>query len=115
MAAFQGVSYSALIEIGVNFAGRNVGPMPQVPELPLWGLMRSQALCRNPIGTIWEPISPGAGGDFANPNFNNLTSGPLFTNDGLSGTRGVTPITLTLTSNDAWNSDGAVGQPRTSD
>src|SRR5689334_4737026 len=111
-AAFQGVSYSALLEIGVSFAVRNTGGMPVGSGVATVGVDEVAGLFpQSDWNNLGNNIAGEPAGDFVNPNFNNLTSGPLFTNDGLAGTRGATAVTLTLNSNDAWNSDGPTGTP----
>jgi hypothetical protein len=59
LAAFQGVSYSALIEIGVNFAGRNTGGMPAGSGVATVGVDEVAGLFPQSDGTIWETISLG--------------------------------------------------------
>jgi hypothetical protein len=102
LAAFQGVSYAALVEIGVNFIGRN----------------SDQPLAVNDTAGVdpqqdWNNLGNNLGGEpsgnFAIGGLTTVTSSTLFTDDGLAGTRGTTGITLSVTAADSWNSVGPTG------
>ena len=105
LAAFSGHSYAALLKVGVNFMGRNAGAATLGPD----------EIAGVDAQTDWNNLGNNIGGEptgnFQDPNFNNMTSSGLFTEDGLAGTRGTSGVTLSLTTNDAWNSDGGTGTP----
>jgi len=101
-AAFTGTSYAALLKVGVSFVGRGNDQTLGVDET---AGVDPQADWNN-LGNnrAGEPT-----GNFSDPQFNNLTSSALFSDDGAAGTRGTSGITLSLTANDSWNSDGPTG------
>ena len=56
----------------------------------------------------------GISGNFTDPggnNLNGITSGALFTDNGIAGSRGTSAVTVTVTSSDAWNTDSNNGTP----
>ncbi len=100
-AAFSGSSYAALLKIGVSFMGRDGAPTVGVDESA--GALPQQDW--NNLGNNTDGIT----GNFYDPAFNNLTSSALFADNGIAGTRGTSTVTMSLTTNDAWHSDGGAG------
>ena len=115
LAAFSGTSYAALLKVGISFLGRSnddvnldkLGANEQAGIDPQYDW--------NNLGNNTDGIT----GNFTDPGGNNLdhiTSGPLFTDNGIQdGTRGTTAVTVTVTASDAWRSDGAAGTGATPD
>ena len=102
-AAFTGTSYADLLKIGVSFMGRDGAPTIGVDE-------SAGVFAQQDWNNLGNNNGPEAGGqDFANPPIPNRTSGALFTDNGVAGTRGTSAVTVSVNTNDAWHSDGATG------
>ncbi len=107
-AAFSGHSYAALLKVGVSFNGRGGSETLQIGVNDSTGVVAQTDW--NNLGNNFDGIS----GNFTDPggnNLNGITSGALFTDDGLANSRGTSAVTVTVTSSDAWRTDGGNGTP----
>jgi len=104
-AAFQGTSYAALLKIGVNFLGRDNETVNVVTPNEVAGVVP-----QSDWNNLGNNIAGEPTGNFTDPNngnLRNITSGPLFTDNGVAdGTKGTSTVTVTVSTNDAWHSDG---------
>ncbi|RYD79790.1 MAG: hypothetical protein EOP84_12620, partial [Verrucomicrobiaceae bacterium] len=104
LAAMAGQSYAQVLQIGVNFLGRDdsqSGTNFQLGVNEFAGVFPQQDW--NNLGNN-VPGQPT--GDFSNTGYTNRTSGLLFTDDSLADSYGTSGVTVTVSAADSWNSDG---------
>jgi fibronectin-binding autotransporter adhesin len=110
IAALSGQSYSQLLTIGVNFLGRDGGGGGTNADFQLGIDDLAGVVPQRDWNNLGNNVVGMPSGNFSLTPIN-ATSGALFADDGLLGSRLTSNVTVSVTASDSWNSDGATTTP----